>query len=155
MRCLSSLHPQYMWLTFYEGDGLICCLRVKNPTSGVEPRLPNGDDAEIHKEMKFPKTNFFIFFSPSFCRPFSKAFLSASNHKPSSLRAPQNLMKDIIKVDVLPDKECIDVYGPLSSQAPPLQLQGTVRLELLRSAKFKVLKYGQLGFYFPFFFLSM
>ncbi|KAG2172804.1 hypothetical protein INT43_000151 [Umbelopsis isabellina] len=56
-------------------------------------------------------------------------------------------MKEIIKVDVLPDKECIDVYGPLSTQAPPLQLQGTVRLELSRSAKFKVLNLKFKGYH--------
>jgi hypothetical protein len=50
-------------------------------------------------------------------------------------------MKEIISVDVLPDKDCIDVYGPLSEDAPPLQLRGTVRLQLSRPAKFKVLRY--------------
>ncbi|KAI8575478.1 hypothetical protein K450DRAFT_261676 [Umbelopsis ramanniana AG] len=49
------------------------------------------------------------------------------------------VMKEIISVDVLPEKTSIDVYGPLTSDAPPLLLRGTVRLQLARTAKFKAL----------------
>ncbi|KAH8547653.1 hypothetical protein BGW37DRAFT_226279 [Umbelopsis sp. PMI_123] len=48
-------------------------------------------------------------------------------------------MKDIVSVDVLSEKSSIDVYGPLTPDAPPLQLRGTVRLQLAKAAKFKVL----------------
>jgi hypothetical protein len=50
-------------------------------------------------------------------------------------------MKEIISVDVLPEKTSIDVYGALTTDAPPLQLRGTVRLQLARAAKFKALTY--------------
>ncbi|KAI9282451.1 hypothetical protein BC943DRAFT_339361 [Umbelopsis sp. AD052] len=48
-------------------------------------------------------------------------------------------MKEIISVDVLPEKTSIDVYGALTADAPPLLLRGTVRLQLSRTAKFKAL----------------
>lgn len=59
-------------------------------------------------------------------------------------------MKEIISVDVLPEKTSIDVYGALTTDAPPLQLRGTVRLQLARAAKFKALTYV----IFPFHFIS-